>query len=63
MTGPELKAMREQVEQKPPGRPQEMSGGKRVQVYLDDDSVSAASKIGDGNVSNGIRKALKMASE
>jgi hypothetical protein len=34
-------------------------GGKRVQVYLDDDSLAAAAKLGAGNVSDGIRRALK----
>lgn len=41
-----------------PGRPEEMAGGRRVQVYLDDDSIAKAEKIGDGNVSAGIRAAL-----
>lgn len=41
------------------GRPSEMEGGKRVNVYLDADSLAIAAKLGDGNVSEGIRKALK----
>lgn len=41
------------------GRPQEMTGGKRVNVYLDEESLAAASRLGDGNVSDGIRKALR----
>lgn len=41
------------------GRPAELEGGKRVNVYLDAESLSIASKIGDGNVSDGIRKALR----
>lgn len=41
------------------GRPEEMSGGKRVNVYLDAKSLAAAEKIGSGNVSEGIRKALE----
>lgn len=40
------------------GRPAELEGGKRVNVYLDAESLSIADEIGDGNVSNGIRKAL-----
>lgn len=40
------------------GRPAELSGGRRVQVYLDAASLDAAAKLGDGNVSEGIRKAL-----
>lgn len=43
------------------GRPSEMEGGKRVNVYLDADSLEAASKLGNGNISDGIRKALKQA--
>lgn len=45
------------------GRPSEMEGGKRVNVYLDADSLAIAAKLGDGNVSEGIRKALKQAGE
>jgi hypothetical protein len=40
------------------GRPQEMAEGKRVNVYLDAPSLDTAQKLGDGNVSAGIRKAL-----
>lgn len=43
---------------RPVGRPAEI-GGKRVQVYLDDESLSIAARLGDGNVSEGIRLALK----
>lgn len=43
------------------GRPEEMSGGKRVNVYLDAKSLSLASKIGNGNASEGIREALNLA--
>lgn len=42
------------------GRPSEMDGGKRVNVYLDAESLHAAAKIGNGNVSEGIRKAIKL---
>ena len=45
-------------EKRPVGRPAEV-GGKRVQVYLDAESLAIASKLGSGNVSEGIRKALK----
>ncbi|WMD24027.1 hypothetical protein RAS12_30815 (plasmid) [Achromobacter seleniivolatilans] len=48
---------------RPVGRPAAV-GGKRVQVYLDDDSLFIAGWIGkDGNVSDGIRKALRQALE
>lgn len=43
------------------GRPAELEGGKRVNVYLDAESLSIAAEIGDGNVSEGIRSALKIA--
>lgn len=43
------------------GRPAELHGGKRVQVYLDSISIEIATKLGGGNVSEGIRKALKQA--
>lgn len=43
----------------PVGRPSEMTdGGRRVQVYLDDRSIAKAEKLGNGNVSAGIRLAL-----
>ena len=42
-----------------PGRPSEMNEGKRVNVYLDAASLAAAAKLGNGNVSEGIRLALK----
>jgi len=34
-------------------------GGKRLNVYLDAESIALAAKIGGGNVSLGIRKALR----
>ena len=43
------------------GRPSEMTGGKRVNVYLDAASLGTAAALGDGNVSEGIRKALEVA--
>jgi len=45
------------------GRPAEMVGGKRVNVYLDQAALDAASRLGEGNVSDGIRRALRMALE
>ena len=41
------------------GRPQKIPEGRRVNVYLDGDSLEAARKIGNGNVSEGIRRAIK----
>ena len=43
------------------GRPSEMSGGKKVNTYLDAESIAIATSLGNGNVSEGIRKALKIA--
>ena len=45
------------------GRPSEMSGGKKVNTYLDAESIAIATSLGNGNVSEGIRKALKQAVE
>jgi len=33
-------------------------GGKRINVYLDAESIALAAKIGEGNVSLGIRKSI-----
>ena len=43
------------------GRPEEMQGGKRRNVYLDDASWTKALELGTGNASDGIRKALSNA--
>lgn len=40
------------------GRPAAVAG-RRVMVYLDDESLAIAAELGDGNVSEGIRKGLK----
>lgn len=41
------------------GRPSEMTGGKKVNTYLDSESIAIATNLGNGNVSEGIRIALK----
>lgn len=41
------------------GRPAEMAGGRRVNVYLDAESLKIAADLGNGNVSEGIRTALR----
>lgn len=41
------------------GRPAELDGGKRVNVYLDAPSMERAADLGKGNVSEGIRIALQ----
>lgn len=40
------------------GRPEEMQGGKRRNVYIDDASWAKAVELGNGNASDGIRVAL-----
>lgn len=40
------------------GRPVEMTGGKRVNLYLDAPSLARADELGGGNVSEGVRIAL-----
>lgn len=47
-------------EKRPVCRPPEI-GGRRVQVYLDVKSREIAAKLGNGNVSDGIRKAIAAA--
>lgn len=45
------------------GRPAEMDGGKRTNIYLDADGRATAERIGNGNISDGIRIALAMAKD
>ena len=45
------------------GRPPEISGARRVNTYLDAQSTEIAAELGNGNVSEGIRTALKLAAE
>ena len=42
------------------GRPQEITDAKRVNIYLDPDSIARAKELGKGNISDGIRIALKI---
>lgn len=42
------------------GRPQIMAEGGPVTVYLSADELAMASRLGDGNVSAGVRKALAL---
>lgn len=48
---------------KPLGRPRTLTGGHSVPVYLSTAHVETASRLGDGNVSAGVRLALEMASK
>jgi len=50
------------TERRSVGRP-ETIGGRRVQVYLDEKSLTMAASLGDGNISEGIRRALKSATD
>ena len=34
---------------------------RRIQLYLDDDSLQTAAQLGDVNISLGIRQALRLA--
>lgn len=45
-------------DKRPVGAPTTING-KRVNVYLNDESIRIASDLGNGNISEGIRKALK----
>jgi hypothetical protein len=45
------------------GRPSEMADARRVNTYLDADSIAIATRLGNGNVSDGIRRALKQSGE
>lgn len=47
----------------PVGRPAQMKKGRGVQVYLDAPSVKYAWQLGEGNVSEGIRRALRLTAE
>lgn len=44
------------------GRPRTV-GGKNVNIYLDADSIERAKRLGDGSVSQGIRRALQAAAD
>ena len=40
-----------------------LNDGRRVSVYLDGQALNRAAALGDGNVSEGIRRALELASQ
>lgn len=56
-----MQDIKQKKEKRPVGRPVEVRG-KRVQVYLDAESLEIAARLGAGNVSEGLRKALRQAS-
>ena len=43
---------------RPIGRPDELVEGRRVNLYLDQETLDKAQQLGDGNVSKGIRIAV-----
>ncbi len=43
-----------------PGRPPSIRG-KATMVYLDEQNIELAARLGDGNISAGIRLALELA--
>ncbi|WP_395406328.1 CopG family transcriptional regulator [Pseudoduganella sp. UC29_106] len=53
----------ETSEKRPVGAPPKMDGGHRMNVYLDDATIEAAKRLGNGNISEGIRKAVAAYSE
>lgn len=55
---PAIPDTKQPPEKRSVGRPADVDG-KRVQVYLDAESLIIAENIGRGNVSAGIRIALK----
>jgi len=40
----------------PRGAPPRMADGQHITVYLDAETIAKARKLGDGNVSEGIRR-------
>lgn len=41
------------------GRKKTLAKGRHVHIYLDQETIDKAAEIGDGNISEGIRKGLK----
>ena len=46
------------TDKKPKGFQKQMEEGRRINLYLDKETISWAKVIGSGNISAGIRKAL-----
>lgn len=46
------------AEPRAPGRPPDLEDGRRVNLYLDGDTLEKAAAIGGGNISLGIRRAI-----
>jgi post-segregation antitoxin (ccd killing protein) len=45
------------------GRPRILSGGKRRNVYLDDETVENAKALSGGDISRGLREAVRIATK
>ena len=41
---------------RPPGRPVKIAGARRVNAWLDEDTIDRLKLAGEGNLSEGIRK-------
>jgi hypothetical protein len=50
--------MTNSLKPKKAGRPPLMKNGKDIKVHLDSDTIEKASKLGNGSISAGIRKAV-----
>ena len=53
--------MKEDKPKNPVGKPRQMIGGKRRNIYIDEESWQKAKELGNGKPSEGIRIALKKA--
>lgn len=51
--------MKNNNEKRPVGAPITVDG-RRINVYLDKESIQIAAKLGKGNISEGIRMALRL---
>lgn len=49
------------MKKRPAHRPRELKDGRRVNVFLDEETREKAESLGGGNVSEGIRIAVKQA--
>jgi hypothetical protein len=47
----------------PDGRPPVLSGGTRKNVYLDADTIEYATTLGNGELSAGLREAVRLVKE
>ena len=54
-----LTNMKEEKPRNLVGKPRQMIGGKRRNIYIDEASWQKAKELGNGKSSEGIRKALK----